>query len=216
MCWNQEVSLNTFVFSSLVLLLIIYNNQYTKYKIPELNDFWICMFLFSFIFMQLVEFFIWRNIDNPFYNKLFTICAVIVVLFIQPIVSLMMIKNSPTLRNNLIVGYIIFLTYYFFSNYLNFDFHSKVSKQGHLIWRFNDRGFKWNALYLLVWLFFFLFSLFYNKNIFGLLFAIVTICIAIYNYLNDKTVSSMWCWFANGMMLYYAAFLLIYLPFIKN
>ena len=29
MCWNKEVSLNTFLFSSFVFLLILYNNKYT-------------------------------------------------------------------------------------------------------------------------------------------------------------------------------------------
>ncbi len=68
MCWNQHVSLNTFLFSSFILILIIYNNKYTQYKIKELNNVWIYVFFFSFISMQLIEFFIWRNINNK-YNK---------------------------------------------------------------------------------------------------------------------------------------------------
>lgn len=35
MCWNENVSLNTFLFSSFVLLLIFYNNTYTQYKIKH-------------------------------------------------------------------------------------------------------------------------------------------------------------------------------------
>ena len=38
MCCNQYVSLNTFVFSAFVLLLIVYNNKYSPYKIEELNS----------------------------------------------------------------------------------------------------------------------------------------------------------------------------------
>ena len=45
MCWNQHVSLNTFIFSMFVLLLIAYNNEYTQYKIPELNN--IVIYYFS-------------------------------------------------------------------------------------------------------------------------------------------------------------------------
>jgi len=30
MCWNAEVSLNTFAFSTFVLGMIIYNNTYTQ------------------------------------------------------------------------------------------------------------------------------------------------------------------------------------------
>ena len=80
MCWNQEVSLNTFLFSMFVLLLIIYNNKYTQYKIKELDNIWMYLFLASFIFMQLIEFFIWRNINNKFYNHLFSTMAVILLI----------------------------------------------------------------------------------------------------------------------------------------
>ena len=73
MCWNEHVSLNTFLFSSFILLLIIYNNAYTKYKIEELNNINIYIFLASIIFIQLIEFFIWRNMNNKYYNNFFSI-----------------------------------------------------------------------------------------------------------------------------------------------
>jgi len=93
MCWNESVSLNTFMFSSFILLLIIYNNLFTQYKIQELNNIWVYLFLASFIFMQLIEFFIWRNINNKFYNKLFSIIATL-LLIIQPIMSIMILTNK--------------------------------------------------------------------------------------------------------------------------
>ena len=43
--WNKDISLNTFLFSSFVLLLIIYNNTYTQYKINELENIWMYLFL---------------------------------------------------------------------------------------------------------------------------------------------------------------------------
>ena len=54
MCWNASVSLNTFLFSSFILGLIIYNNLFTKYKIQHLNNIWAYLFLSSFILMQLI------------------------------------------------------------------------------------------------------------------------------------------------------------------
>ena len=71
MCWNKDISLNTFLFSSFILVLIIYNNTYTQYKINELDNIWMYLFFASFIFMQLIEYFIWRNINDPVYNNLF-------------------------------------------------------------------------------------------------------------------------------------------------
>ena len=88
MCWNTSVSLNTFVFSMFVLLFIIYNNTYTEYKIKELQNIWLCLFLASFIFMQLIEYFIWRNINDKYYNKLFSILGTLLI-FSQPIFSSM-------------------------------------------------------------------------------------------------------------------------------
>lgn len=216
MCWNKEVSLNTFLFSGFILLLIIYNNKYTKYKINELNHFWMYMFLISFIIIQLIEHLIWKNFNNPFYNKLFTICAIFVILIMQPLTSLMNVNNF-SLRNNLILSYLGFLSIYVINNYPNFDFYSIISKKGHLIWRFNENNnIIYNKIFPLIWLFFFLFSLFYNGHYSGFAIAIMTLLLAVYNYTTDKTITSMWCWLSNSIMMYYCFILIFYLPFIKK
>lgn len=210
MCWNESVSLNTFLFSSFVLLLIMYNNYYTKYKITELNNVWIYLFFASFIFMQLIEFFIWRNINNKFYNNLFSIMAV-VLLIIQPIVSIMIVSNIQ-IRNILLFAYIClaipYCIYKFSTNYI----HSVVSKSGHLQWQFYD-----NILIVYIgWLFFFLFSFIYERMWGGLLFGLAVLFISYINYVNDHTMWSMWCWAVNSIMIYYAFYLLMVLPFLEN
>jgi hypothetical protein len=206
MCWNQHVSLNTFLFSSFVLLLIIYNNYYTQYKIKELNNLWIYIFLFSFISMQLIEFFIWRNINNK-YNKVFSIIACLLLLF-QPIASLMMLKNIE-LRNILLTTYVIGALLYSIYKFNITNIYSTISKSGHLNWSF----FNANIFFLLCWLFFFTFSLFYERKWIGLIFAFILLLFALINYMNDNTVGSMWCWIVNTSIIYYAIYLLIYLPF---
>ena len=64
--------------------------------------------------------------------------------------------------------------------------------------------------------FFFLFSFSYEKQWFGVIFGLVTLFITVINYKNDNTVGSMWCWSVNSMMIYYAIYLLIYLPFLEK
>lgn len=81
MCWNKDVSLNTFLFSSFILILIIYNNKFTKYKIHELNNNFIYFFLFSFILIQLIEYFIWKNLNNSFYNWFFSVIASFILFY---------------------------------------------------------------------------------------------------------------------------------------
>ena len=210
MCWNESVSLNTFLFSSFVLLLVMYNNYYTKYKITELDNVWIYLFLASFISMQLIEFFIWRNIHNKFYNNLFSIIAV-VLLIIQPIVSIMIVSNIQ-IRNILLLSYLCLAIPYCIYKFSTKNVHSVVSKSGHLQWKFYD-----NILIVYIgWLFFFLFSFVYEQMWGGLIFGLAVLFISYINYVNDNTMWSMWCWAVNSIMIYYAFYLLIVLPFFEK
>ena len=69
MCWNQYVSINTFIFSIFVLILIAFNNKYSPYKVKEFDSIFVYIFFISFISMQLIEFFIWRNLEDKKLNK---------------------------------------------------------------------------------------------------------------------------------------------------
>ena len=210
MCWNEHVSLNTFLFSSFVLLLILYNNTYTQYKIKYFDNLWMVLFFVSFISMQLVEVFIWRNIDNKLYNHIFSTMAAMLI-FIQPIVSLMILSNIP-LRNKLLVAYLVVFIPYFAYMFITNQMKSSISNKGHLIWWFLGP----NMFLLFGWVFFFLFSFIYTQSFYGFLFGAVLLCISFYNYYNDKAIGSMWCWVANSIMIFYASYLLFYLPFFEK
>jgi len=210
MCWNEHVSLNTFLFSSFVLLLIIYNNSFTKYKIQELNNTNIYLFIASFAFMQLIEFFIWKNINNKFYNNMFSIIATLLLL-LQPIASVMILSNKQ-LRNKLLFLYLLLAIPYSIYKFSTKHIHSVISKREHLRWKF----FEINPIIWIIWLFFFVFSFIYEKRWNGIIFAIIALIITIINYSNDHTVGSMWCWVVNPIMIYYVTYLLIYLPFLKK
>ena len=210
MCWNEDVSLNTFLFSSFVLLLIIYNNLFTKYKIQELNNTFVYLFIASVVFMQLIEFFIWKNINNKFYNNMFSILATLLLL-LQPIASIMILSNIQ-LRNILLFLYLLLAIPVSIYEFSTKHVHSVISKSGHLQWKF----FGTNPIIWITWLFFFVFSFIYEKRWFGIIFAIVALIITFINYNNDHTVWSMWCWSVNSIMIYYAIYLLIYLPFLEK
>jgi hypothetical protein len=210
MCWNENVSLNTFLFSSFVLVLIFYNNSYTKYKIQEFDNKWIYLFFASFILMQLLEFFIWRNINNKFYNNIFSIFAILLLL-IQPIVSIMIITNIQ-IRNLLLLSYLLFTIPYSIYKFSTNHIHSTISEGGHLIWNF----FGTHPIIGIGWLFFFLFSFVYEKKWILFIFGLLTLLIAFINYKNDNSVWSMWCWNVNSIMIYYAIYLLLYLPFLEK
>ena len=70
MCWNQYVSLNTFIFSVFVLLLIAFNNKYSNYKLNEFKSIYVYFFIMSFALMQFIEFILWRNLNNQLINDI--------------------------------------------------------------------------------------------------------------------------------------------------
>ena len=190
------------MFSSFVLCLIIYNNAYTKYKIDDLNNMYRYIFLMSFILMQLIEYFIWININNPLYNSIFTALATLLLIF-QPIASTMLISDK-IVKKRLLQSYLLFIVplsiYRFDIKILN----SSVSKLNHLRWN-NTFSVKYvyGIIGFLIWLFF-------------LLFPLLTIMLITYNFYKDDTIGSMWCWIINTLMIYYAVYLLLYLPFITH
>lgn len=206
MCWNAEVSLNTFVFSTFVLILVYYNNEYTKYKIPMFQYKWLYIFFMLAFSMQLVEYFLWKNINNK-YNSIITIYAFI-LLFCQPIASLMLLK-TPSIRNTMLTIYLLIGIPYILYIILNKKFRSTVSTKGNIQWNLPIPTF----LHV-VWLFMLLFSFVYEKRWISLIFAVVTFAIFIYKELSSS--GSTWCWFINGLSIYFAVYLLFYLPFCEN
>lgn len=215
MCWNANISLNTFLFSSFVLCLIIYNNAYTRYKIKELNDIWVYLFFVSFILMQLIEFFIWRNINNPLSNKIFTILATLLLL-VQPIATNMLFPvKYKMIQQSMLFIYLLLVIPFASYRFMTKNIHSSVSRLGHLEWNMlvDNDTIEGNAL-MAIWLIFFLVPLFYQEKKYGLIFGGLTLLVMVYNYYMDKTVGSMWCWIVNSIMLFYAGYLMLYLPFI--
>jgi hypothetical protein len=161
--------------------------------------------------MQLLEFFIWRNIHNKEYNRFFSLGA-FGLLSSQPIFSVMQINNS-LIRNGLLAIYIFLVIPYFIIQLPpTHKLHFSVSKTGHLQWGFANM----NLSNWILWLFFFLFQFFYNQKVIGYIFILITLGISVYNYSQDNSIGSMWCWLVNSAFIYYAFLILIYLPFCEN
>ena len=209
MCWNEYVSINTFVFGIFVLLLIAFNNKYSKYKITEFENPYTYFFMVSFISMQFIEFVLWRNLNNKFVNKTMSILGSL-LLVIQPIASLTMLENI-NLRNKMILIYSIPAFVYFFYNIINKNIDTIVSKMGHLKWNWIPTNLLVYLFYLF-YLFFLYFSLFINKKYIGIILSSPLFAIFYYYYYTDGTSGSLWCWSVNIIMLYYLIKLLIYLP----
>lgn len=210
MCWNQYISLNTFIFSAFVLLLIVYNNKYSPYKLEELNSIYSYFFLMSFFTMQLIEFFLWRNLNDKELNKLFSILGALLLLF-QPVASLMLLKDI-TLRTKMLMIYAIPAFFLFIYQLTSRDFLTEVSNRGHLKWKWVDLSGN-KQIFFVAWFFFLFFSIFYNKLYLTLAYTIALLIISLYSYTKDGSFGSLWCWSINSLMIFYAVKLLVILPY---
>jgi hypothetical protein len=106
MCWNPSISLNTFIFACLALLFIFYANTYTKYKTHTFDNPLVYLFLFEVAIMQLVEFYLWRNLKNKSINKNLSIIASFIILF-QQLTLILMIPNL-SIRYSMGLLYLVF------------------------------------------------------------------------------------------------------------
>jgi len=210
MCWNAEVSLNTFIFSMFVLIFIYYNNEYTKYKIKIFENKWFYIFLSSIFFIQLFEFFIWKNLKNK-YNSFFTKCLLFLII-LQPAFSLMLLSNL-NLRNILLIPYLFFGGIFVLNLLTTNKVITYVSKNEHLVWNYFDiklGGIVINKFLWLLWTFLLLFPLFYENKWEFLLFGLITLCFCVYSEYNSR--ASTWCWITNFFSIYLITYLLFYLP----
>ena len=201
MCWNQYVSLNTYVFSMGMLLLMIYNNNYTPYKV-NINVYGY-FFILSFCSMQLIEYFLWKNLENKKLNYFYSILGQLLVA-IQPIASLLLLTN-PVLKIQMIAAYSAFVLGIFFT-------HEKIFKtsvqNGHLKWSWVPI----QSYMYFIWMFFLMFSFFMNRYYTAMGVALFLFAIT-YLPSSSGTGGSLWCWTINFSMIFYAMYLLLYMPF---
>lgn len=216
MCWNENISLNTFIFSLSVLIFIYYNNNYTQYKIEEFKNIYVYIFCISVITMQLIEYFLWKSINkkDKMLNYTWSIMGWLLLRIAQPISFLLFIPNKyNSLRNILIFIYLIILsiTSIYKYKYNLFTFETTV-KNGHLYWNWLSQNAKYDFLLNLSY-FVFLLATF---NIFPILLTLGLLVFAyLYFYKNDN-VGSFWCWSVNLTFVYYLCKILFILPFDKN
>jgi hypothetical protein len=138
----------------------------------------------------------------------------ILLLLVQPITSIMLLSDTQV-RNILLASYSLLAVPFTVYKFLTVRAHADVSKSGHLIWNFFGKD-SVNPIVHIIWLFFFLFRFVYENKWGGFAFCAITLLISAINYKNDNSMWSMWCWVVNSVMIYYAFYLLLYLPFLEK
>jgi len=193
-----------------MLLLIAYNNKYTPYKLSEFDSVFVYIFFISFIAMQLIEFFLWRNINDKDMKRNLSILGAF-LLMLQPIASLLLLKNDA-FRKILLTIYTIPGFAYFIYKIKTQPINTTITKAGHLRWNWIQLDD--NKIIGFIWLLFLYIGVFAEKKYFGA--GIITILLLVFSYHSynkEGSYGSLWCWSINLLMIYYAIKLLIVLPY---
>jgi hypothetical protein len=163
--------------------------------------------------MQLIEFFLWRNLQDKSLNRLFTEIATVNITF-QPLILMLMIE--PPLTRYVMLGlYALFIVgYQWYKTFVNpFHFHTSVYK-GHLKWDWADvKGVEQIAHFYYLALYVAAFLLLRNPLL--TLFGLTSMFLTFYLYFKDGTFGSMWCWLLNLFLLYFVVNLLLIQPFLE-
>jgi len=205
MCWNPDISINTFLFACLSLVFIFLANTYSKYKIQTFDNPLVYLLFIEIAAIQLVEFFLWRNLHNKPINKLFSRIASYVILS-QPFTLIFMI-NKPLMKKILLLLYGIFIIIH--NIFLAPRLNTTVGVNGHLSWDWLNC----KPIFLFTGLLFYLVPLlFIDKPVLSF-FIIILLFTTLISYFRYNTFGTMWCWVSNFILLYFILEILIIKPF---
>jgi len=163
--------------------------------------------------MQLIEFFLWRNLKNNKMNELLSKIASFFVIIQAPTV-MFMIENTK-IKYFLLLIYIVFFVFYFEfkRNYSPIRFHTSVGKTGHLHWDWINSGGYGNTILLVIYLFLYGISFLLIKNTEIAIMGLLSLFISLLFYYKDEAFTTMWCWSSNLFLLYFIINILIIKPF---
>ena len=189
MCWNAEISIQTFMIG----LIGIFYGYVNNYPIIQL------LFFFSFTLMQLLEYFIWTYYNNLKINKILSILTFLLI-GIQPIISLLTLyKTHYEIMKYLLIIYIFFGIIRLYS--INFDiFKTYRGNNGHLVWGWLTKK-NINMLYIMIYMLCLFLPLLLSKNYGLLIFSLLTLIISLYYFMEYDTWGTMWCWIVNFWVL---------------
>ena len=213
MCWNPDISINTFIFSCLTLSFIYFTNTYTKYKTPFFDNPVVYLFFLAVVSMQLIEFFLWRNLKNKDMNKKLSKLASFFII-LQQIFIILLIPSSH-IRYSILSFYILFILFFvfYYKRYISpATYHTSIGKNGHLSWEWiNYKGYE--NIWLFIFLLFYIVPALLINNLMLTLLIIITLLFSLFFYFKYNTFGTIWCWSVNIFLLYFIVNILLIKPY---
>ena len=182
MCWNAEVSLNTFIFGTILGIVAIIIN---KYPLSTL------LLVYTISLIQLMEYFAWRNIHNK--RRIFYISIFGTLILLLQVILISYIYLNEKERKYGYIAIFILASIAIFYNFVNNKFHMERGENGHLKWLWADLPIPLLILGLILWIY----PPIRKRNVIVSIAIIITLSISLYNYYKYKTWGSMWCYIGN-------------------
>ena len=181
MCWNAEVSLNTFIFGVISMIIVIIFNK-ISYKI--------ILFTLTLSLIQLLEYYSWKNIDNIDIIYNLSIIGYLIISIQLIILNYGFLNNKDKLVALIIL--IILLIYIFIYNYQNNKFNMEIGENKHLIWNWIDIPIP----ILIIIMVFYIYPAF-TYNYISFVTMLIILLPSLYYYYKYKTWGTMWCYYSN-------------------
>jgi hypothetical protein len=153
----------------------------------------ILLLLIVFAQMQLIEYFLWKNLTVASANQLWSAVG-LALLVLQPLVSSMLLPYD--IRNKAWLITLTGVALYLLTTKI--DLSTEVGANGHLKWNWIPRL---SSPWAFAWLFMLLAPLWLTGHRVAFMFTLGTYFISA--YFNDKygTAGSYWCWIAVSVFL---------------
>ena len=181
MCWNAEVSLNTFIFGMISMIIVIIFNK-ISYKI--------ILFTLTLSLIQLLEYYTWKNIDNIDIIYNLSIIGYLIISIQLIILNYGFLNNKDKLVALIIL--LILLIYIFIYNYQNNKFNMEIGENKHLIWNWIDIPIP----ILIIIMVFYIYPAF-TYNYISFVTMLIILLPSLYYYYKYKTWGTMWCYYSN-------------------
>jgi len=202
MCFSADVSLGTFI-SGLIFSVLCFSLGTAEAKI-------IGIFFGFVIFMQLIEYLLWKHQECDQYNKNLTIAGMILN-HLQPVVLFLAVilfnKNIPS--NNLKIMITVILIYAIAIIPYSLQFNKFCTQKGkesnnHLVWKWNnmDRAEVVYSIFLVSMMVITFFGMPSHKVIHTLI-TLLTFVISAVIYGKQQVAGALWCYIAAFAPLVY-------------
>ena len=211
MCWNEDISINTFVFACFALLFIYFSNTFTKYKTSLFDNPLFYLLFFEIASVQLIEFFLWRNLNNKHINYILTLIVAFLITVQQ--ITLILIIPNQSMKYTIGALYVLFLMLFSYRCYYSANSYTTIGKNGHLVWGWLHNYKGYDYLWLVAWLLFYIVPVFLIQNNLFTMFIIPILFVSLFYYYKYKTWGTLWCWVTNFCLLYFIVHILFIQPY---